>query len=333
MTKGLPRRSRDVSAASVLVALMVGSASGQQGGSLEFDGTSDRVTVPYDSSFPTETFSICAWIKATPSTHRGAIIARGEDDNSWDLSWQLYLEPSGSLRIMIEDAAMQNHCYPYVCFSPNLQENCSLFGALQVADDSWHHVAATRTASGELAMYVDGVLVAECSGTGVPSADNAQDLTIGCTHGYIGPPPGGEEPPIWFFSGRIDEPAMWSRSMSPSELEAVFSSGVDPQSADLVGYWAFDEASGQAVGDGSPQGNAGFLGAEPEPDAADPIRIAGDPSCPGDFDGSGTVDGGDLATILIEWGRCEGCSSDLNGDGIVDAGDLGLFLVAWGPCS
>jgi hypothetical protein len=55
-------------------------------------------------------------------------------------------------------------------------------------------------------------------------------------------------------------------------------------------------------------------------------------SCPGDFDNSGVVNGGDLAMLLIEWGRCGKCASDLNGDGEVDAGDLGLFLVVWGAC-
>ena len=73
-------------------------------GQLCFDGVDDRVMVPYDSSFPTETFTIMAWIKLPTPTRRSAIIARGEDDNSFNLSWQLYVSPGVLLELMLEDA-------------------------------------------------------------------------------------------------------------------------------------------------------------------------------------------------------------------------------------
>ena len=103
---------------AVLVAIVSGheeAALAQSGGALEFDGTDDRVTVPYDDSFPTEVFSICAWIKVAPPGHRSAIIARGEDDDSWDLALQLCLEPDGSLRLLFEKSSMPNLCYLCVC--------------------------------------------------------------------------------------------------------------------------------------------------------------------------------------------------------------------------
>lgn len=48
---------------------------------------------------------------------------------------------------------------------------------------------------------------------------------------------------------------------------------------------------------------------------------------PGDFDGSGTVDGSDLGTLLGFWGpNPEG---DLDCDGVVDGSDLGTLLGNW----
>ncbi len=327
---------RPARAPAVFVAIVIVSgeaALAQQGGSLEFDGTDDRVTVPYDNSFPTEVFSISAWIKALPPGHRAAIIARGEDDNSWDLVWHLYLEPDGSLRLMVETSSMANHCYPYVCFSDLLQSTCTLSGTLMVADDTWHHVAVTRAASGLLVMYVDGQVVAECVQTAVPSSDNSQDLTIGCTHGIQGPPPGGIEPPTWFFPGRIDEPAMWNIAMTASRVQDVYAVGVDPQSAGLVGFWRFDDAPGQAVADASPAGNDGFLGDQPVSDAADPIWIAGDVTCPADFDGDGNVGINDFLALLAAWGPCGvECPADLDGDGDVGINDFLALLAAWGSC-
>ena len=51
--------------------------------------------------------------------------------------------------------------------------------------------------------------------------------------------------------------------------------------------------------------------------------------CEGDFDGSGSVDGGDLGALLGSWGTPDG---DLNGDGTTDGADLGVFLGLWGEC-
>ena len=240
---------------------------------LRFDGSDDRVTVPYSPTFPTEVFSFGAWIKLAPPRGRAAIFARGEDDNSFNLSWQLYVLSDGTLEVMLEDSRENNYCYP--------ANNCTPLGScsggdLFVADDIWHHVAVTREGSGALAVYVDGVRSASCEGTGVPSSNNFQVLSIGCTFGTIGPPPGGREPPVWFFPGLIDEPAMWSLALTDAEIASVFSSGVDASSAGLVGLWKFDEGGGQLVTDLSPAGNDGFLGESPSPDSADPLWEAED---------------------------------------------------------
>lgn len=54
--------------------------------------------------------------------------------------------------------------------------------------------------------------------------------------------------------------------------------------------------------------------------------------CSGDLDGDGAVNGGDLSTLLGEWGTT-GPNADLNGDGMVDGQDLSILLGRWGPCT
>ncbi len=269
---GPANRGALLSLGAVFILAQIAHAEGQ----LSFDGVNDRVMVPHDSSFPTETFTIGAWIKLPMPTHRSAIIARGEDDNSFNLSWQLYVSPAGLLEIMLEDANEDNHCYPNTCFGQP-QPSC-VAGDRFVADDEWHHVAGTRDASGELVLYIDGQAVTTCGQTGIPSSNNFQFLTIGSTHGTIGPPPGGIEPPIWFLAGHIDEPAMWNMALTGAEIEDVYLNGVNPGSPGLVGYWNFEEGTGQAVGDLSPAGNDGFLGADGDPggDGADPTWVSCD---------------------------------------------------------
>ena len=53
--------------------------------------------------------------------------------------------------------------------------------------------------------------------------------------------------------------------------------------------------------------------------------------CTGDLDGSGVVDGADLAGLLGAWGT-PGSPADLDGDGTVGGADLGVLLGNWGTC-
>lgn len=70
--------------------------------------------------------------------------------------------------------------------------------------------------------------------------------------------------------------------------------------------------------------------AEASPDF--PFVVTGSSSCTGDLDGTGSVDGADLALLLGAWGPCPGCEADLDGSDTVDGADLALLLGAWGDC-
>jgi len=250
---------------------VVADTVGGEATALQFDGVDDRVTIPYDPSMPIESFTVSAWIKLQQPAGRAVIIARGEDDNSFNLSWQLYVKLNGTLEVMLEDSNEQNYCYPLNNCAP--MGTCTVTGDLFVADDTWHHVAVTRDTSGILALYIDGENRAGCEETGVPSSNNFQDLSIGCTYGFIGPPPNGIEPPIWFFPGIIDEPAVWNRALNQDEISALFASGIELEFDGLVGFWPFDEGNGQIVFDHSDLGNHGFLGEVSSEDSADPLWI------------------------------------------------------------
>ena len=56
--------------------------------------------------------------------------------------------------------------------------------------------------------------------------------------------------------------------------------------------------------------------------------------CLADVDGSGAVNGVDLAAILNTWGTSGGKypGADVNSDGIVNGADLAEVLNSWGPC-
>jgi hypothetical protein len=291
--------------------------------SLQFDGIDDMVIVPFDSSFPTEVFTISAWIKLNQSNGNSAIIARGEDDNSYNLSWQLYVSPEGELEIMIEDENEQNYCYPHNdCVSMG---SCNIIGDLFIADDIWHHVATKRDSSGTLSMYIDGELRAICDGTGIPSSNNFQDLSIGCTFGSIGPPPYGIEPPIWFFSGNIDEPTIWNDALTHEQIIGVYINDVDINLLSLKGYWTFSEGEGQFISDLSLSGNNGYLGNSYEGDNSDPLW---DNMIVGDLNGDGIINVIDIVN-LVNWIFDDipyAIEADLNADGQINVVDIVVLV-------
>jgi len=66
------------------------------------------------------------------------------------------------------------------------------------------------------------------------------------------------------------------------------------------------------------------------------VEFAAAQGCVGDVVADGRVDGGDLGTLLANWGSVTSsavsAACDLHPDGIVDGADLGVLLAAWGPC-
>ncbi len=317
----------------VLITMLIGGlpTAASDDFHLSFDGLDDRVLVPWNASFPTEVFSVSASIRLTaPPTRRAAIIARGEDDESFNLSWQLYVIPDGTLEAMLEASNEDNYCYP--------NNDCVPFGTCEsgdlfVADGAWHQVALSRDQSGTLVFYIDGQERARCQGTGLPSSNNRQFLSFGATHGAIGPlPPGATEPPIWFFPGEIDDLAMWNTSLAATEIEALYQDGVDPKSSGLVGFWNLDEGQGQEVNDLSPAQNHGYLGADPAADSADPVWSAGPlkltpTPCPAEAcPVGGVAELPEVAAAPVEAGGASGRSVGM----LVAAGAAGVAVALGG---
>ena len=314
---------RDLSAVLLFaggVALPAPTSSAQsQCSALSFSGQGDHVSVPFSSTFPRANFTAAAWIKAGIPSRRAAIISHGEDNMTGNSSWTLALQTDGTFQVMIEDIQDNNFWYS---------------SSTNVADGRWHHVAATRTAEGAMALYVDGQVKATMQ-SAAPSPNNNQILTIGCTYGILGPPPPPPRP-AWFFPGDLVEPAMWDRPLAPSEVAAVYAGGVDPGSPGLVGYWDFDEGSGQTVNDQSPAQNHGFLGPTSTADSADPQWLSHPGPSYVTF-GQGCAGGAGIPTLALAPGQLPsiGASFDVVLSNLPASGPvfglLGNSRTSWPP--
>jgi hypothetical protein len=175
----------------------------------------------------------------------GIIIGRGEDDISDNAAWALLIY-GNKFAVQLEDQLDRDFVYE----PPS-----------EIRAGVWHHVAATRDSTDRLILYVDGEEIDNRWPTYVPSSSNAQNLTIGCylsTEGSIPPPTG--QPPVSWLAGMIDDVTMWDRALSANEVRDLYLHPPNPSAFGLVGFWRFDETSGQIAPDASSSMNHGTLG-------------------------------------------------------------------------
>jgi hypothetical protein len=210
---------------------------------LHFDGVDDWVEVP-DPVNPVGGFTLEAWIRVDPGDPHGRILTNRGIGSGYGLA----LDDSGGGLALV------------------LTINTSLAGVVPIGPQvgTWIHVAATwgGPGSGDNKLYVDGTLAWEYAGQPdyVPSIENLRigKLVSSSTH----------------FTGSIDEVRIWNGELDGATIAAWRDRTVDPGHpdwADLIGYWRFDEGSGQVVASevDSPALD-GRLGSDPVADGADP---------------------------------------------------------------
>ncbi len=139
----------------------------------------------------------------------------------------------------------------------------------------WHHFAATFDGQ-SLKLYTDGVL----------SATQNAGAACSITYPYsfdlrFGRPARDDSYGTNYFNGRLDEARFYNKVLSLNEINAHFNGGAgqtgDPQEANLIAGWHFDEAAGMIAADYSPRSLSGslFTGATWVPRVIAPDAVAG----------------------------------------------------------
>lgn len=214
------------------------------GSALDFDGSTGYVEVPDHPSLDiTDEFTITAWINLSSYTEWASIVTKGG-----------YFESP--------DGALQDNNYTIHQSGPNgggsdgrLRFTCDALSLTPVYPESdtqiplneWHHIAVTFDGS-LIKFYLDGCPDGQTV-LAVPLVPNNNALRIGVDL------PGGDE----YWDGKIDEVKIWNKSLSASHIFASMHGNATPRASSLVGYWRFNEGSGQIVYDRSKYHNDGTL--------------------------------------------------------------------------
>ena len=192
-------------------------ASGKVGQAFSFDGSDDGLLVPDVPALnfgEGADFSLDAWIRLTPnaptpSTNHFTILSKrfAPTDTAKPTGFELFLF-EGKLGFQLADDSEANGFYQnFIATTPDLR------------DGNFHHVAATldRGVVDGGRLFVDGQIVLTFD-TDIETGDlsTTEPLRIGihATDGFDA-----------FFSGLIDEVDIFNRTLSPTEVLAIYSAG------------------------------------------------------------------------------------------------------------
>ena len=161
---------------------------GISGSAYAFDGTNDYLTAPSGpETFGAGDFTLSVWVRTTSSQTKLANLLFHQSSAGW---FELTLQYDGR---------------PYL-FAQDYQTRAavSLSGGMPLNDGQWHLLSLVRKGHSAF-LYADSTLVASVSNELLNTVSGTGGLLIGgSSQGY--------------YKGTIDDVAIYSRALSPSEI-------------------------------------------------------------------------------------------------------------------
>jgi predicted outer membrane repeat protein len=187
------------------------------GNCLKFDGIDDYVSIPTNSAFNNNQFSVEFWVSITSSAEWKGIIDKGRESLS---NWYFLTGKSGQTKGVIFGIGTGHEPVVEVSYSWN--------------DTNWHHVTGTYNGS-TMKLYVDGELI---SSQQVAMAINNNDIHFGNERGNNS-----------WFTGKLDEVRIWDRPLTIDEIRNSMHKPLTGYEENLTAYWQFDESSSDTLHD------------------------------------------------------------------------------------
>ncbi|HET7153481.1 MAG TPA: LamG-like jellyroll fold domain-containing protein [Candidatus Kapabacteria bacterium] len=211
-------------------------SGGAPGNALQFNGTSDHVTLPLIDASHGTGLTVEAWVNVTSAIsarYQNIIRQSGGNSGGGYPNWMLEFQNSNSPDLAFGINAGGGYTEMQYPINP------SDFSGV------WKHVAGTYDGA-FMRLYVDGVLVDSTAKSGAVGFVGS-DHSIGSNANYFE-----------FYQGEIDEVRVWDVARTKGEIGVARSFYVGP-TPDLLGEWSMDECAGSVVKDRSGNGNDGVL--------------------------------------------------------------------------
>ena len=217
---------------------------------LQFDGVDDYVDIPYSASLNTDSFTVEAWVRLDlddnqphPNVWFTPLMNRDFDSATQKTyGYNLYVNPDNRWQFWTGDTSEQRRWQ--VITGP------------AVTVGAWTHLARTYNAESKtMEFVVDGMSVGRISHASY-SLNPISNFVIGHNNMLTNFPYGARA-----FPGAIDDVRVWNVVRTQQEILADIHRVLAGNEPGLVGYWRFDEGTGDTAYDLSGNGNDGILGA------------------------------------------------------------------------
>ncbi len=255
------------------------------GSALAFDGADDFANAPQWLSGTGTTFTMECWARALGSggSDGNTIIHRADFNDNY-LAWAVATGTHECSVTLNEKATSLTETFNF---------------------GTWYHVAGTYDGA-TVRLYINGNLV----GT------HTVAQTINWDAGYFGSYIGGNgRDPYNKFNGELDEVRIWNVTRSQAEIQACMKRRLTGTESGLMGYYRFDEGTGQDLQDLSPAARHATRGPTSGAEGDDPTWIVSTAPVSGVSDLAGNaLDGGDFTATF-----------DLAGDDISVGGGCGFI--------
>ena len=176
-----------------------GAIAGDTNTAAHFDGVDDKVSMGDPASGAldfADDFSAEAWIKTSVNGERAFLSKRPSVGSLWQLTVTDDGGHVGEIRVNASTGTMREVYGPPV----------------RVDDGAWHHVVAAFDRDAGITVHVDGVSRFTAATT-IGSIDNTGPFLVGKSTGY------------GYFSGEIDEVAVYPTALSAARVQAHYSAG------------------------------------------------------------------------------------------------------------
>jgi len=199
--------------------------AGYFGKGFDFDGDGDYVDVADDAELRLTNWTISAWIYPLDVSGRHLIIGKGIHSSS----------PYRNYEIETNGAVLN------ALFENSTGNDSTLLQGGTISTNTWYHIAYTKNSSTH-EIYVDGISVDSDSVSIIPDTSSGSNLIIGkYDAGSINP-----------FNGTIDDVMIFNRSLSASEVSALYANTssryISSNFTDLVDGWYTFKSYVQDVG-------------------------------------------------------------------------------------
>ncbi len=246
--------ARSIATFSLLTALIAAPTAHAQyaGHALAFNGIDDFVSVKNTGEFNLgSAFTLEAWVKPTSliaTGDYGAVISGALSDAPVSgLAWSLFLDDGDPSQ------------WGLTVSTPLTNNSNSGPGGLEVG--VWQHLATTYDGT-TMRIYLNGSLVASKAHPNPGPSSKPSYILLGRW--------------IRSFRGYIDEVRIWNKVRTGRAIDASYQCSLSGEEDGLVGYWRFDEGSGQVAHDSAGADDPGRLGSSNAVDNKDPTWVVSD---------------------------------------------------------